>query len=284
MKVLVLGASGMLGSMVTQVLADSRNFDVYGAMRNEVVFSDFRNPELIKLVRCNDILNVIELTRIFGEVQPNIVINCIGLVKQLEAVNDPLNTIPINSLLPHQLAKLCLGHNARLVHISTDCVFSGAKGGYKEEDLADARDLYGLSKYLGEVNYPNAITLRTSIIGHELRTNHSLINWFLSQNDKCFGYEKAIYSGVPTVVLASIIRDYVLPNDKLHGLYHVSSSSISKYELLRLVARIYNKNIEIIPDTSLVIDRSLNCELFQRATGYMPASWESMIKQMHDYR
>lgn len=284
MRILVLGATGMLGNMVMRVLAESGNFEVYGTVRDVTLKLGFKNFDLSRLICCNNVLNIEELNQIFERVRPDVVINCIGLVKQLEAVNDPLNAIPINSLLPHQLGKLAKEYGARLIHISTDCVFSGSKGGYLETDLADARDLYGLSKFLGEVDYPHAITLRTSIIGHEIRTSHSLIDWFMAQNEKCMGYTRAIYSGLPTVILASIIKDYILPNPLLSGLYHVSSDPISKYDLLKLVSRVYEKKIEIIPDDKLVIDRSLNSELFQRITGYCPAPWEAMIHQMHNYR
>jgi len=284
MKILVLGATGMLGSMVMHILSESQNFEVYGTVRDARLNLDFRGIESKRLLICNNVLIMDELKKLFLKINPDVVINCIGLVKQLESVNDPLNAIPLNSLLPHQLARLTKEYGSRLIHISTDCVFSGSKGDYLESDLADARDLYGLSKFLGEVSLPHAITLRTSIIGHEIRTSHSLIDWFMAQDVRCLGYTRAIYSGLPTVTLASIIKDYVLPNPALNGLYHVSSDPISKYDLLKLVSKIYDKKIEIIPDDKLVIDRSLNSELFQGVTGYCPTSWEAMIHQMHNYR
>ena len=198
--------------------------------------------------------------------------------------NDPLQAVPINTLLPHKLARLCQLSGARLVHMSTDCVFSGNKGGYCESDAPDANDLYGRSKYLGEVDYPHAITLRTSIIGQELHSTHGLIDWFLSQQGKCNGYTRAIFSGVPTFILAQIIRDIVIPNLKLHGIYHVAARPISKYDLLKLVAQVYDKSIEIIADDRLVIDRSLNADKFREETGYVTPEWEEMIKLMYSYR
>ena len=151
-----------------------------------------------------------------------------------------MQAIPINSLLPHRLARLCELSGARLVHISTDCIFAGDKGGYLETDPSDAIDLYGRSKFLGEVSYRNSVTLRTSIIGHELQSSHGLINWFLAQDKQCKGFSQAIFSGLPTVVLAGIIRDVVIPNEDLFGVYHVASQPISKYNLLKLVADVYS--------------------------------------------
>ena len=168
--------------------------------------------------------------------------------------------------------------------MSTDCVFAGDKGGYRESDPSDAKDLYGRSKYLGEVSYPHTITLRTSIIGHELQSANGLIEWFLSQQEKCSGYTRAVFSGVPTVVLAKIIRDVVIPRPELHGVYHVAGHPISKYDLLKLVAQVYGKSIDIVPDDQVVIDRTLNSERFQKATGYSVPEWGKMIELMYKYQ
>ena len=220
----------------------------------------------------------------FIRVRPDVVINCVGLVKQLADAEDPLQAIPINALLPHRLARLCELSGARLVHMSTDCVFAGDKGGYRESDQSDAIDLYGRSKYLGEVSYPHTITLRTSIIGHELQSAHGLVNWFLSQKTSCNGYTRAIFSGLPTVALAQIVRDVVIPRADLSGVYHVAAQAISKYDLLKLVADIYGKTIEITPSDKLVIDRSLNADRFCEATGYVAPEWSELIKLMHAYK
>ncbi|MBA2628810.1 MAG: sugar nucleotide-binding protein, partial [Rickettsiaceae bacterium] len=170
------------------------------------------------------------------------------------------------------------------IHISTDCVFSGSEGSYTEDDFPDAYDLYGRSKLLGEVDYPNAITLRTSIIGHELSGNRSLINWFLSQDKKASGFTKAIYSGLPTIELAEIIDKYVIPRPQMHGLYHVSSEPINKYELLKLVRDVYTKDIEIEPSDKLIIDRSLNSERFRNETGYKPPIWSKLVQKMYEFK
>ena len=216
--------------------------------------------------------------------RPDVVVNCVGLVKQLADANDPLQAVPINTLLPHRLAALCLATGARLVHISTDCVFSGAKGNYLETDFPDAYDLYGRSKLLGEVDYPHAITLRTSIIGHELSGHRSLVNWFLAQQGAVKGFTRAIFSGLPTVELATVVRDFVLPLKELHGLYHVSAKAINKFDLLQLLAKAYGKNIEIIPSANLVIDRSLNSSRFKDATGYLSGEWSTLVQRMCKFK
>ena len=169
------------------------------------------------------------------------------------------------------------------MHLSTDCVFSGEKGNYSESDISDAKDLYGRSKFLGEVDYPHALTLRTSIIGRELQSANGLIGWFLSQEGSCPGFRRAIFSGFPTVILAEIIRKYIIPNPELHGLYNVAAQPISKYELLQLVAEIFGKSIEIIADDSLVIDRSLNADRFTQATGYRAPGWRELVESMYKY-
>jgi len=213
-----------------------------------------------------------------------VVINCVGVVKQLESAEDPLVVLPINALLPHRLVRLCETNGARFVHVSTDCVFSGKRGNYQEHDPADADDLYGRSKYLGEVDYPNAITLRTSIIGHELSTTHGLIGWFLSQAGQVRGYRRAIFSGLPTVELARVIRDYVLSQPELRGVYHVSAAPISKYDLLTLVAKTYGRTTQIVPDDNVVIDRSLDSLRFRQATGYEPPVWLDLVRRMHEFQ
>lgn len=284
MKVLVLGASGMLGSAVVTVMSEDAGLDVRATVRREST-KRFFSPEIArKFVTNVDVENLDSVAGAIGQVRPDVVINCVGVVKQLEHASDPLRVLPINSLLPHRLASLCRIAGARLVHISTDCVFAGSKGGYTENDAPDALDLYGRSKLLGEVDYPHAVTLRTSIIGHELDGARSLVNWFLAENGTVKGFTRAVFSGLPTVVLARVIRDHVLPRPDLCGLYHVASTPISKYDLLCLIRTIYGKSINILPDDSLVIDRSLNASRFYEATGYRSPEWEAMIQAMHRHR
>lgn len=284
MRILVLGASGMLGNAVLRVMDEKQDWEVFGTVRSNNVNRLFSDRIAQRLITGCDVENHDALVKVIAQVRPNVVINCIGLIKQLAVADDPLQAIPINSLLPHRLAGLCALVGARLVHMSTDCVFAGVKGGYTENDPSDAKDLYGKSKFLGEVDYPHAITLRTSIIGHELQSTHGLIGWFLSQKGRCKGYKRAIFSGLPTVALAQIIRDVVIPRPDLFGVYHVAAQPISKYDLLRLVADVYGKSIEIVPDDQLVIDRSLNADRFRQATGYVAPKWLELIKLMHAYK
>jgi len=272
----------MLGNAVVRVLSENDNLIVYGTVRAESSKQLFTETIASRIFSGVDIEREESLTRVFSETQPDVVINCVGLIKQLSDFNDPLEVIPINSMLPHRLAKMCRG-SAKLIHISTDCVFDGSKGHYLESDSADARDLYGMSKYIGEVSYPHCVTLRTSIIGHELESKNSLVEWFLSQELSCNGFNKAFFSGFPAVVLAQIIRDVVIPENKLSGIFHVAANPINKYDLLTLIADIYDKSIQIIPDDSVVIDRSLNADKFRRETGYIAPEWPSLIRTMHSY-
>ncbi|HJD56022.1 MAG TPA: SDR family oxidoreductase [Rickettsia endosymbiont of Pyrocoelia pectoralis] len=283
MKILILGVTGMLGNSMFRFLSNDKKLDVYATARSNSAYAHFSKDLSDKLITNVDVENHDSLVEVLNKVKPDVVINCIGLVKQIADANEPLKALPINSLLPHRLARLCELAKARFIHISTDCVFSGKKGNYKENDFSDCYDLYGRSKYLGEVDYPHAITLRTSIIGHELGGNRSLINWFLSSEGSVKGFEKAIYSGFPTVELARIIKDFVLPNKELHGLYHVASSPINKLELIKLVAEIYKKEIEIIPSDELVIDRSLDATRFNEVTGYTPPKWRELVKRMCEF-
>jgi dTDP-4-dehydrorhamnose reductase len=279
----VVGASGMLGNAVTRFFDQSPGFQVFATLRGAAPAKLLTDGLRERLISGVDVENPDALQAVFISVRPQLVVNCVGLVKQLASVEDPLQAIPINSLLPHRLARLSALTGARFVHLSTDCVFSGKQGMYTEADHPDAYDLYGRSKLLGEVDYENAVTLRTSIIGHELSGARSLIGWFLAQERSVRGYRQAIFSGLPTVEIARVIRDYVLPTAGLRGLYHLSASPINKYDLLRLVAQEYGKTIDIQPDDSLVIDRSLDSTRFRQATGFEPASWAQLIKTMRQF-
>ena len=280
MRVLVLGVSGMLGHALFKVLDRDASLEVFGASRSAV---DFGSSAADRLHSGVDVLNADDLVRTFDAVRPEVVINAVGLIKQLSSARDPLRTVPINTMLPHRLAALCSATGGRLVHMSTDCVFDGRRGGYVETDRADATDLYGLSKFLGEVaDSRHAITLRTSIIGRELRSTNGLIEWFLHAPPKVKGYRKAVFSGFPTVVLAEIIRDHVLPRPDLWGLFHVSAEPINKYDLLRLTADVYGVPTQIEPDDGLTIDRSLNSDRFRQATGFAPAPWPVMLQHMRE--
>lgn len=284
MKILVLGGSGMLGSAIFRTLSVVRDHEVTATVRSVEALRHFDITQVGSLRAGVDVGNVDSLAKVFYEERPELIINCIGLVKQLKASEDPLQAITINALLPHRLSGLCQLAGARLVHISTDCIFSGGKGNYVEDDPSDALDLYGKSKFLGEVRAPHAITLRTSIIGHELTGNHGLIGWFLGQSSVVKGYGRAVFSGLPTVELANVIRDVVIPRADLSGLYHVAASPISKYDLLKIVAKEYGKDIVVERDDVLVINRSLNASRFNLATGYCAPPWVELIRRMKEFR
>lgn len=285
MRVLIVGVTGMLGSAVFRTLSQDSEFEVWGTLRSAGALRHFAEQDRVRLLCGVDVLDQDALVGVLASVRPDVVINCVGLIKQLADAKDPLSALPINAMLPHRLSKLCGLAGARLIHVSTDCVFSGCKGMYSEADLSDAEDLYGKSKFIGELHeVPHAITLRTSIIGHELGSNYALVDWFLSQSGPVKGYAKAIFSGLPTVELARVMKDYVIPNPELHGLYHVSVEPIDKLSLLKLVAEVYGKKIEIIQDEQVCIDRSLDSSRFRQATGYMPPIWSELIKVMHGQR
>ncbi|WP_375292588.1 dTDP-4-dehydrorhamnose reductase family protein [Sphingomonas melonis] len=283
MRVLVLGASGMLGNAVTRRFAEDPRFAVVATVRSPSIAGAFPAAVRPMLLAWDDIGHADNLEALFDYARPQLVINCIGLVKQIPGGSSVLSALPLNSMLPHRLSRLCGLVGARLVHVSTDCVFSGDKGGYVESDRPDARDVYGLSKFMGEVDYPHAITLRTSIIGTELTGARSLVGWFLAQQGQVRGFRRAIFSGLPTCELARIIRDVVVPRPDLHGLYHVSAAPIDKDTLLRLVADRYGHRIDIVPDDTLVIDRSLDSTRFREATGYCPPEWPALVAEMHAY-
>ena len=282
--VLVMGASGMLGNAFMRFFTESPSYLVWGSARSGEFLKHMPTELHSRIVTGVNVDSPDSLHQLFDQTRPDFVINCIGLVKQHLGATDPLSIIPINSILPHRLARLCKLSGARLIHISTDCVFSGSKGNYLEEDYPDSNDLYGRSKLMGEVDYQNAVTLRTSVIGHELIGAKSLINWFLSQKKEVEGYVNARFSGMPTVELAKVVRDFVIPRPELHGLYHVSTEPICKHDLLQFVAQVYDSKITIKKTLLPVIDRSLDSRRFREATGYMPPDWLSLVRSMYQFR
>ena len=284
MKILVIGASGLIGSTVLRVLSEKNYWEVFGSVRDGSVRRFFPASIGKRLVEGIDVDHPDSLVKVLDQIRPNVVVNCVGLTKHKPEAEDPLLALPINTLMPHRLARLCKLVGARLIHVSTDCVFSGEKGAYTEDDFADARDVYGKSKALGEVDYPHAITLRTSTIGHELQSKFGLLDWFLAQEGSCRGYTRAVFSGLPTVVFAQVIRDVVIPHTELSGLHHVAAKPITKFDLLQLIADVYGKIIDIVPDDQLVLDRSLSARHFQSATGYIAPEWPELITLMHAYK
>jgi len=281
-KVLILGVTGMLGHTLFRSLSDSSFYEVFGTARSASGLETFfTNDERQRIRPFVDADNFDSVIRALASVQPDIVINCIGLIKQLAIGSDPLTAITINAQLPHRISLICKAANARLIHISTDCVFDGKTGMYTETDTPSPIDLYGRTKLLGETTYPHCLTLRTSIIGHELKDKLGLVEWFLAQKNTVRGYSGAIYSGFPTNELAKIIEAFVLPNNDLSGLYHVSSESISKYDLLHLIKKYYNLTTAIEPYRDFSCDRSMRSEKFRTCTGYTPPGWDELISGMY---
>ena len=241
----------MLGNTVFRMFADDDRYRTAGTLRTDAKAGWFTPAQRELLTIGTDAADDGALADLFAQVRPDVVVNAIGIIKQQSASEDPLIALGINALLPHRLARLCEQHDARLVHLSTDCVFSGRTGEYRETDFADADDLYGRSKYLGEVDEPHALTLRTSIIGHELGSAFSLVDWFLGQDTAVKGYARAIFSGLPAIAIARFIRDHVLGAPKLHGVYHLAADPIDKHTLLSLVADVYGKDIAIERDEAV---------------------------------
>jgi dTDP-4-dehydrorhamnose reductase len=213
--------------------------------------------------------------------RPDVVINAIGIIKQVASAKNVITALTVNSILPHRLAELGAKYGFRLISVSTDCVFDGAKGNYTEEDTPNAADLYGKSKNLGEVTGENCLTIRTSIIGRELASTHSLVEWVLSNRGKRIeGYRRAIYSGFPTIVFADIISSLIIDHADLSGLFHIASSPINKFDLLNLINKYYGAGLEVVPSDSLRIDRSLDAGKFNALTGFQPMGWDEMVEMM----
>lgn len=281
-KILIIGGAGMLGHKLVQVLRD--DFRVGFSLRSDK--RHIKNTSLTddcEVFENINVENIYNVEKIIDDFRPAKIINAVGIIKQLPESKKDILTLNINSIFPNQLAQLSEAYNFKLVNISTDCVFSGKKGNYKEGDFADAEDLYGKSKFLGEVKGKNCLTIRTSIIGREIFTRHSLLEWFLNVEEKSVkGFTKAIFSGFPTLILSEIIKTILQDHPDLEGLYHVSSDPINKYDLLSLVRDKYNLTTEIVPYDDFEIDRSLNSAQFKEKTGFIAPSWKEMIERMAD--
>jgi len=279
-RILILGGDGMLGHQLLQSWQSAHEVKV--TLRRPL--SDYAQYGLFSVqnsIDCVDVRHFEHLQGVLRDFRPAAVVNAVGIIKQREEAHAAIPSIEVNALLPHRLHVCCAEIGARLVHLSTDCVFSGRKGMYREDDLEDARDLYGRSKLLGEVYDVPAVTLRTSIIGLELARKRSLIEWFLAQTGTVRGFTRAIYSGFTTLEMARIIEFVLCEQTDLSGLWHVASQPVSKYELLKTLATLLNRrDIDVIPDNDFVCDRSLDASRFQTRTGYLPPSWDTMLAEL----
>ncbi len=280
MRVLVLGAAGMLGHKLLQTLSGIH--DAVGTVRDEAALHA-RHPvlgghRLFGGVRAEDFDSVV---RAFAHLRPDAAVNCIGIVKQLPSANDPIACLTVNSLFPHRLAELCRATGSRLVHVSTDCVFTGRRGNYAESDPPDADDLYGRSKLLGEPLGPSCVTLRTSMIGRELRSRHGLLEWFLkNRGGEAAGWSRAVTTGLTTAALSRLIRDLLERHLGLSGLWHAASHPISKYDLLALINQALELGVRLRRDDATACDRSLDGSRFRAAVGWTPPSWPDMIAEL----
>ncbi|MEO7295732.1 MAG: SDR family oxidoreductase [Candidatus Limnocylindria bacterium] len=275
-RILVVGASGMLGHQAIRVLAP--DFEVWGACRDSNDLPDLGVPR-DRLLDGLDATSADSASAIIERVQPEVVINAAGIVKQRKEAKAAIPSIVVNSLWPHLLADACARAGARMVHVSTDCVFSGARGGYVESDAPDDFDLYGRSKLLGEViDRSHVVTLRTSIIGWQLGEPTGLVAWFAShRSEPLKGFTKAVFSGLTTRALTEVIRDVVMPDATLSGLWHVSAEPIDKYTLLVDLARYLEWDVTLTPVDEPVIDRSLDSTRFRERTGWTPQGWDAML-------
>lgn len=279
MRLLIIGGDGMLGHQLLKSL--STRHEVKATLRRDReayepfgLFTDansFFNVD----VRCLD-----RMTEACAEFRPEGVINAAGIVKQRPTAKESIPSLEVNSLLPQRLSVLCKALGARLVHLSTDCVFSGKKGNYQEHDPSDAEDLYGKTKFLGELHESHCLTLRTSIIGRELSRKKSLFEWFMAQEGTVKGFRRAIYNGFTTIEMARIIELLLTRHPGANGLWQVSSEPINKYALLELFRAKTGKEVEIVPDDSFVCDRTLDSSRFRQAFCYTPPSWDEMIAEL----
>lgn len=283
MKVLVIGVSGMLGHKIFIDLKRNKSLQVFGLCRNLEAIGNFSKDDLNDVQDDFSVDKIDDLDKYIDSLRPKFIINCVGVIKQSKSINKHSETIKINSLFPHELARIASKYNSKLIHFSTDCVFSGKKGMYEETDLEDAIDLYGRSKLLGEVNYDEHLTLRTSMIGHELNNKSSLLEWFLKQKGRSVdGFSKATFSGLPTISISRIINQIIENHEDLQGLYHLSAEPINKFTLLNLIQKIYSLDIKVNRETEFFIDRSLNPSKFYNDTGILVPSWDELILAMYE--
>jgi dTDP-4-dehydrorhamnose reductase len=276
MKVLILGATGLLGQHLFIGLKTNNN-KVFGTLRDlnkKSYFSTKRQKDLILL---KNVFDITELEKIINQLKIDSIINCISIQnikKQTKHFLDKIYT-----KFPKELGQLCSIKKIRIVQISTDGVFSGIKGNYTEKDIPDPIDAYGHSKLKGELKDINQITLRLSLIGHDPINKNGLLEWFLNQK-QCRAYNKYIFSGLTTNELTRIIRDYIFKKPSLYGLYNVSGYPISKYDLLKLIAKKYNLKTKFIKDGSVKINRALLSTKFYKDTGYKKLAWPKLIDIM----
>jgi len=282
MRILITGGDGMLGHQL--LLSLQHRHDVRVTLRQAM--NQYKSYNLFTTANSYseiDVRDENKLLNVLADFKPEAVINAVGIVKQRKSAKEVIPSLEINALFPHRLSEMCQSINARMIHLSTDCVFSGSKGKYRENDPSDAIDLYGKTKYLGEVQSPHCVTLRSSIIGLELARNTGLIEWFLAQQEQIKGFKRAIYSGFTTQEMSRLIETILVKHPDLSGVWHVASEAINKYDLLQIFCTMLDrKKIPIEPDEVFICDRSLNGDAFKKATGYQAPHWNKMLRELAD--
>jgi dTDP-4-dehydrorhamnose reductase len=281
MRLLILGASGLIGHKL--LLKLSIDFDVYG-----ILHKSKENYGSIKLFAGQKIIDKVDVSD-FGSIcgileviNPDVILNCVGITLRKDEINDPFKAIKINALFPHQLANWAKANNKRVIHFSTDCVFNGSTGNYTENSLTTAENIYGRTKALGEINYDHTLTIRSSFIGQELFGKTELLDWFLQQDGKQIkGFTNTLYSGVSTNFMAYIVKTIILDFPKLSGLYQLATEKpISKYELLCIAKKAFEIGVEIIPDDKQVHKPTLNGSKLNDKIKIEVPSWEEMMNDI----
>lgn len=277
-NVVVFGASGMLGHKMLQIL--SSRFNVTGTLRGANRSQILEEYNLYEGV---DVKNFVSVTTALNELDPDVIVNCIGIVKQLKESDDFNISHMLNSEFPHKLCTYAKSHGMQVIHISTDCVFDGKTGMYTENSIPNATDIYGRTKFTGELHDINAVTLRTSIIGREIDTTHGLLEWFLSKKSGVvYGYEKSIFSGVTTNELSNLVGNIIFKGKNLSGLYHVAATPINKFDLLTMINSYLkpNERITINAIDGDIINRSLVGSKLKIAFNYSPPPWKNMLDEV----
>jgi len=282
MRIYILGVSGLLGSELFLRFNNNKLYNVRGSCRslagkNYIFFEKY----LDKIDDNLDANNIKNIKKNIIKFNPDVVINCVGFVKQkIKKKFRPDEIFYINSFFPKKIYSITKSLNKRLVHFSTDCVFDGKRGNYSEQDKPSAKDIYGLSKCRGELKGKKVITIRTSVIGHEVSSKNGLLEWFLNQKKSCLGFANCYFSGLTSYEIYNFISRYLLKSE-ISGLIHLSSSPISKFKLLKIISSVYKKKILIKKDLKLKINRVLNSNLIKKKLLYKAPSWTRMIKEMY---
>ena len=282
-RILIFGCSGMLGHKILQKLCENKYFFITCVYRNKKKINFLRKKN-IKFKKINKSLNFKFLKNLFNKNKFDYVINCIGVIKQKKNVNKK-KLFFLNSEFPKKIAEFSNKYDFKFIHFSTDCVFSGKKGSYKETDKKDAKDLYGISKIKGEPkkNNKRVLTLRTSFIGHEINSKDSLLDWFVyNKNEIVNGYNKAYFSGLTNLEISKIVNKIISKNNFKSGLFHLAGNRIDKFRLLKIINKIYKLKKIIKKDSSIKIDRSLQNYKFCKNFKFKTKKWNKLIKELNN--